>query len=135
MTIRPYLPPRRATVPRVTRRGRLPAADSSARLSLAREVVSRDPAINGAQLAAELSISAREGARLLRTLRASGDAPAPAGVAADGRQLARPIVGAAARYRLRPETVARLAEITGIPVGQDVDGQISAVLNLLESAR
>lgn len=127
----------RATVRRVTRRGRLPAAAAAARLSLAREIVARAPSINGAQLAAELSstlgvtppIAASEGLRLLAELRAVGDAPPPAGVAADGRELARPIVGAAPRYRLRPETVARLAEVTGRPVGEDVDGQIVAVLD------
>jgi hypothetical protein len=121
----------------VTRRGRLPAAAAAARLSLAREIVAGDPTINGAALAAELSatlgvtppIAASEGLRLLAELRAVGDAPPPAGVAADGRELARPIVGAAPRYRLRPETVARLAEVTGRPVGEDVDGQVCELLN------
>lgn len=131
----------RATVAAVTRRGRLPAAAAAARLSLAREILARQPTICGAALAAELStalgvappISASEGRRLLAELRAVGDAPPPAGIAVDGRQLARPITGPAARYRLRPETVARLAEVTGRPVGEDVDGQIAAVLDRLEA--
>ena len=74
-----------------------------------------------------------EGLRLLAELRAVGDAPPPAGVAADGRELARPIVGAAPRYRLRPETVARLAEVTGRPLGEDVDAQVCAVLDRLKA--
>ena len=141
--IRHYLPQpltSRGTVRRVTRRGRLPAETSAARLSLAREIVQRHPTITGAELAAELSaalgvtppIVTSEGGRILNELRALGDAPPPAGVAADGRRLSRPITGEAPRYRIQHATLDRLAQITGRPVGEDVDGQIGIVLDMIE---
>ena len=133
--IRSYLP--RATVPRMTparRPGRPPSPAVAARRSLAAEIVRQRPAIQPAELAQELGVSPSLAQLDLAHLRRAGIGQPPIAVAADGRRLTRPIVGTAPRYRIRPEILARLAEVTGRPVGEDVDGQILAVLDRLGDA-
>ncbi len=131
--IRPYLP--RATLRPVTdrpRRGRPPSPIVAAQRSQVAALRLSSPGLTRAAIAAELGLTPGQVQRAIAELDAAGLEVTPVAVAADGRRLARPVVGTAPRYRIRPETLARLAEVTGRPVGEGVDGQILAVLDRLE---
>ena len=131
--IRPYLP--RATVPRMPsarRPGRPPSTAVAARRALAAEIVRRQPTIQPAALAVELGVSPSLAQLDLAHLRRAGIGQPPMAVAADGRRLTRPITGESPRWRIQHATLARLAQITGRPVGEDVDGQIGIVLDMIE---
>ena len=119
-------------MPSARRPGRPPSTAVAARRALAAEIVRRQPTIQPAALAVELGVSPSLAQMDLAHLRRAGIGQPPVAVAADGRRLARPITGEAPRYRIRPETLARLAEVTGRPVGEGVDGQIGIVLDMIE---
>ena len=135
MTIRPYLPgPRqgRATLRAVPRRGPLPPAVSAALRSRAIAIVAdraerHEPPITGAALAAELEVDPRTARAILDELRAAKLAPA-AVPSATGRQMARPPQPGKV-VRVPQVVLERLAAATGRPVGEDVVGQIVAVLD------
>ena len=130
--IRPYLP--RATLRPVTdrpRRGRPPSPIVAAQRSQVAALRLSSPGLTRAAIAAELGLTPGQVQRAIAELDAAGLEVTPVAVAADGRRLARPITGEAPRYRIQHATLARLAQITGRPVGEGVDGQILAVLDRL----
>lgn len=96
-------------------------AAAAARLSEAAAIVAAEPGISGAELARRLGgIDPSYAARILADVRATVPdlPPAP------------PVVGGPGKVvRLRAATLARLAEATGRPVGEDVDGQVGDLLD------
>ena len=126
-----------ATVRPVTRRGKPPPATSAALRSRAIAIVAaraerREPPITGAALAAELEVDPRTARAILDELRAAELAPPAVVAGASGRRMAAtPRPGKV--VRLRQATVERLAEATGRPAGEDVDGQVCAVLDRLKA--
>ena len=126
-----------ATVRPVTRRGKPPPATSAALRSRAIAIVAarterREPPITGAALAAELGVDPRTARAILDELRAADLAPPAVVAGASGRRMAAaPRPGKV--VRLRQVTLERLAEVTGRPAGEDVDGQVCAVLDRLKA--
>lgn len=129
----------RATLRAVPRRGPLPPAASAALRSRAIAIVAaraerHEPPITGAALAAELEVDPRTARAILDELRAAELAPPAVVAGASGRRMA-----AAARpgkvVRLRQATIERLAEVTGRPVGEDVDTQVVVAVDELERLR
>lgn len=84
--------------------------------------------ITGAALAAELEVDPRTARAILDELRAAELAPPAVVAGASGRRMAAaPAPGKVVRV---PQVVLeRLAAATGRPVGEDVVGQIAAVLD------
>ena len=123
----------RATLRAVPRRGPLPPAVSAALRSRAIAIVAaraerHEPPITGAALAAELEVDPRTARAILDELRAAELAPPAVVAGASGRRMARPPAPGKV-VRIRAATLARLADATGRPVGEDVDGQVCAVLD------
>ena len=121
---------------RVPRTGRPPAALTSELRSRAVAIVAGraergESPISGDALAAELGCAPGSARRILAELRAADLAPA-AVPSATGRQMARPAAPGKV-VRLRAATLVRLAAVTGRPVGEDVDGQIVAVLDRVKA--
>jgi len=136
VTLRPYLPgPRlgRATLRAVPRRGPLPPAVSAALRSRAIAIVAaraerHEPPITGAALAAELEVDPRTARAILDELRAAELAPPAVVAGASGRQMARPPAPGKV-VRVPQVVLERLAAVTGLPVGEDVVGQVCELLN------
>ena len=91
---------------------------TAARLSAAAAIVRDEPGISGAELARRVGVGPTRGARLLAEVRATvPDLEAP------------PPIGSGRSVYVRAATLARLAAVTGRPVGEDVDGQVGDLLD------